>query len=60
MMHVEVYRRPDGKFGWRLVVNGRVIATDHGQGYERRGRALEMAQAVVGGAYVDAEIRIVD
>lgn len=36
-MKLEVYRRADGLWAWRLKAkNGRIIATDGGQGYERR------------------------
>ena len=33
----ETYQREDGKWAWRLVApNGRVIATDAGQGFRDR------------------------
>lgn len=52
-----IYPREDGMFGWKLKAsNGRVIATDHGQGFrdpadaERSiDRILELA---ADGAYV--------
>lgn len=54
MQSVEVYQRADGRWAWRLVAaNGRIIATDGGQGYENRADAEAMARDVVGGAYAD-------
>lgn len=53
MPRLEIYRRPDGRFGWRLWANGHVVATDHGQGYERRHRAREMGERVASGDYSD-------
>lgn len=33
----QLYRRSDGRWAWRVVAaNGQVVATDGGQGYERR------------------------
>jgi uncharacterized protein YegP (UPF0339 family) len=38
-----LYKRSDGKWAWRLEAdNGRVIATDGGQGYENEGDARSM------------------
>lgn len=51
-----VYKRPDGKFGWRLVANGHVVATDAGQGYNKRHRAREMGERVVNGDYAGATV----
>lgn len=52
MRTLEVYRREDGKWAWRLIAtNGSVIATDGGQGYEHRGEAVEMAKSIVIGPY---------
>lgn len=44
------------RFRWQLVANGNVIATDHGQGYNKRHRAREMALRVVRGDYADATV----
>ena len=42
---VEVYRREDAKFAWRLVAdNGDIVATDGGQGYENMSDCVEMAR----------------
>lgn len=52
MHHVEVYRRADGKWAWRLKAeNGQTIATDGGQGYENKTEAEEMAEFIVQGGY---------
>jgi uncharacterized protein YegP (UPF0339 family) len=49
---VEVHQRSDGKWAWRLVApNGRIIATDGGQGYENRVDCERIAADVVGGHY---------
>jgi len=33
----ELFRRKDHRWAWRVVAdNGKVVATDGGQGYERR------------------------
>lgn len=54
-MKLEIYQRTDRKWAWRLVAaNGRIIATDGGQGYENRAACEEMARAIVGGRYADA------
>lgn len=48
-----VYTRADGKWDWRLVAgNGQIVATSGGQGYERPGRAREMGERVVSGAFM--------
>lgn len=41
---VEVYRRPDHRFGWRRIRNGRVTGTDGNQGYSNREFCLTMAR----------------
>lgn len=41
------------RFRWSLVVNGNVVATDHGQGYNKRHRAREMGERVASGDYAD-------
>lgn len=53
-----LYTRQDGKWAWNLVVNGRIIATDGGQGYENESEARRMADRVVEGHYADAEKKI--
>jgi uncharacterized protein YegP (UPF0339 family) len=55
-----LYTRSDGKWAWRLVAdNGKVIATDGGQGYENESDCRDIADRVVGGAFKDADKRIV-
>ena len=52
MQSIEIYERADGRWAWRLVArNGRIIATDGGQGYENRADCEQIARAVIGGHY---------
>lgn len=61
MNKVEVYRRPDRKWGWRLRArNGQVIATDGGQGYDSYSRCTTMATTIVGGAYAVFVVEVED
>lgn len=57
---IEVYRRTDGKWAWRLVAsNGNIIATDGGQGYENRADCEDMALDIVAaGKYRHSDIAI--
>jgi uncharacterized protein YegP (UPF0339 family) len=57
MVERVLYRRADGKWGWQLIVNGDVVATDGGRGYESEDEARVMADRVIGGAYRNAEPR---
>jgi uncharacterized protein YegP (UPF0339 family) len=50
-----LYKRTDGKWAWNLKVNGDIVATDGGQGYENEEDAREMANSVIGGDYSDAK-----
>lgn len=50
-----VYKRKDGKWAWNLKVNGRVVATDGGQGYENQADARSMADRIIGGEFADAD-----
>lgn len=55
-----VYLREDGRtWAWHLKAeNGRIIATDGGQGYENEKAAWRMADAIViDGKYKDADRR---
>jgi uncharacterized protein YegP (UPF0339 family) len=55
-----LYTRTDGKWAWRLVAdNGRIIATDGGQGYNNEDDARTMADRVIGGYYKNAEKKII-
>ena len=51
-----LYTRTDGKWAWRLEAdNGRIIATDGGQGYENESDARTMADRVIGGEFRNAQ-----
>ena len=54
-----LFTRDDGKWAWHLKVNGRIVATDGSQGYENEDDARSMADRIVGGAFADAEKRII-
>jgi uncharacterized protein YegP (UPF0339 family) len=54
-----LYKRSDNNWAWRLVVNGNIVSTDGGQGYENENDAREMANRVIGGYYKYAEKKIV-
>jgi uncharacterized protein YegP (UPF0339 family) len=53
-----LYTRTDGKWAWRLTVNGRIVATDGGQGYENEDDCRSMADRIISGEFKDAEKRI--
>ena len=53
-----LYIRQDGKWAWQLVVDGNVVATDGGQGYDSEASARDMASRVLGGEFADAEKKI--
>lgn len=54
-----VIERVDGRWGWDLVAdNGRIIATDGGQGYENEDDARDMADRIISGEFKDAERKI--
>lgn len=56
MSKLEIYRRTDDRWAWRLIAdNGQVIATDGAQGYENRGDCEVVANAIVRGAYAPTE-----
>jgi hypothetical protein len=54
-----LYPRSDGKWAWRLEVNGRIIATDGSQGYEDVAKCRRMADRIIGGYYSETEKKIV-
>lgn len=58
MATLEIYPRADGRFAWKLVAdNGSdIVATDGGQGYERRKDATVMALKVIQGGYAGATV----
>jgi len=53
-----LYKRADGKWAWNLTVNGNIIATDGGQGYENESDARAVADRVISGYYSDADKKI--
>jgi uncharacterized protein YegP (UPF0339 family) len=54
-----LFQRDDGRWAWHLEAdNGRIIATDGGQGYENEDDARSMAERVIGGEFNDAERKI--
>lgn len=60
-MKLEIYRRADGLYAWRLkAANGRIIATDGGQGYAARRACRESAGRALGEWRIGArsEIRV--
>ena len=50
-----VYKRKDDKWAWNLTVNGEVVATDGGQGYENESDARSMADRIINGEFSDAD-----
>jgi uncharacterized protein YegP (UPF0339 family) len=49
-MRLEIYTRDDGLFAWRLkAANGRIVATDGGQGYVNKAECRAMAVAITTG-----------
>ncbi|MBS45605.1 MAG: hypothetical protein CMH83_21025 [Nocardioides sp.] len=46
-----IYERADGTWGWRLKVNGKIVATDGNQGYENESFCRKMADRVASGFY---------
>jgi uncharacterized protein YegP (UPF0339 family) len=48
----EVFKRADGKFGFRVKAsNGQVVATDGGQGYSSKSDARDTLQKLLDGGY---------
>lgn len=61
MTELDIYRRVDGKFAWRLKAgNGEIIATDGGQGFENLADCRAVARRVVTGKYIPDEIHEVE
>lgn len=54
-----LYTRSDGKWAWRLVVNGNIVATDGSQGYDNESDCRQMADRVIGGYYSEAQKKII-
>lgn len=55
-----LYQRADKKWAWRLTVNGRIVATDGGQGYENKADARNMADRIIGGEFRNADKLIIN
>ncbi|ANZ28588.1 hypothetical protein A4U64_27330 (plasmid) [Rhodococcus sp. WB1] len=53
-----IVERADGKWGWQLVVNGNIVATDGNQGYENEVFCRRMAERILGGEFASAEEKI--
>ncbi|GAB3526489.1 Lsr2 family DNA-binding protein [Arthrobacter monumenti] len=53
-----LYTRQDGKWAWELVVDGKVVATDGGEGYADEAEAREIVNRIIRGEFSDAEKRI--
>lgn len=48
----EIYQRKDGKWAFRVKAsNGQIVATDGGQGYERKASAQSALENLMGGNY---------
>jgi uncharacterized protein YegP (UPF0339 family) len=48
----EIFKRADGKFGFRVKAsNGQVVATDGGQGYSDKGDARSTLDKLLSGGY---------
>lgn len=57
MSKLEIYRRVDRKWAWRLRAdNGYIVATDGGQGYENKDHCETLGIAVTTGAYSNAQV----
>jgi uncharacterized protein YegP (UPF0339 family) len=55
-----LYKRTDGKWAWRLEAdNGKIIATDGGQGYQHEDDARNMADRIISGEFKNADKRII-
>jgi uncharacterized protein YegP (UPF0339 family) len=49
MLKIEIYKREDGKWAWRLkAANHEIIATDGGQGFENRDDCAASATLATG------------
>ncbi|WP_121191623.1 YegP family protein [Motilibacter peucedani] len=48
----ELFKRADGKFGFRVTAsNGQVVATDGGQGYSSKADARSTLEKLLSGGY---------
>lgn len=56
-MKIEVYRRKDGKWAWRVrALNNKIVAVDGAQGYEHKGDAMQMAEEITSGGPMTMEV----
>lgn len=53
---LEIYKRADGKWAWRLRSNGQIVANDGAQGYENREDCRRMAIRVMDGHFSGSKI----
>lgn len=54
-----VFQREDDKWAWHLAAdNGRIIATDGGEGYDNDDDCREMADRIISGGFKDADKKI--
>jgi hypothetical protein len=53
-----LFRRPDGKWAWQLVVEESIVATAGDQGYENEDDARDMADRIISGEFAAAEKRV--
>jgi uncharacterized protein YegP (UPF0339 family) len=48
----QIYKRHDGKYAFRVLAsNGRIVATDGGQGYDDKAAAKETLAKLMEGGY---------
>jgi uncharacterized protein YegP (UPF0339 family) len=47
----EVYKRSDGKWGFRVKSSSDIVATDGGQGYNNKADAKDILKKLVDGTY---------
>lgn len=60
MAKLDIYQREDKRWAWRLTAdNGRIVATDGGQGYEQQADCEQTASAVTRGFYSGAQLVVV-
>ena len=55
-----LYKREDGKWGWKLLVSGRIVATDGNQGYSNKSDAEDMIGRIISGEFNDADKTVVE
>ncbi|WP_328857225.1 hypothetical protein OG579_19075 [Williamsia herbipolensis] len=53
-----IIERADCTWGWPLIVNGNIVATDGDQGYENEDFCRTMADRIIGEEFSDADKKI--